>query len=99
MKVLRWAALSAALMAASGAVSASEPQDDRSPPKLRSELAYQACDGLQPGEIVEFSQDGGKEFVGHCQLLEGRLVAVPGRPRGWPAADDAPPPRPNAQRG
>lgn len=96
MKVLRWAALTAAVMIASGTVSASEPQGQRPPPKLPPDVAYQACDGLQPGEIVEFSQEGGKEFVGVCQLLEGRLVAIPGHPQGRPGGEGAPPPRPDA---
>lgn len=100
MKVLRWAVLSTALMAASGTLSASEPQGHRPPPKLPPEVAYQACDGLQPGDTVEFSQEGGHEFVGVCQLLEGRLVAMPGHPRGRPGGEGAPPPpNPYAPRG
>lgn len=98
MKVLRWAVLLAAVMAASGTVSASEPPDDSPPPKLQPEVAYQACDGLQPGEIVEFSQEGGKEFVGVCQLLEGRLVAMPGHPQGGPGGGVPPPTRPDSPR-
>lgn len=98
MKLLRWAALLAAMMAASGTVSATEPEDHRPPLKLPPEVAYQACDGLQPGEIVEFSQEGGKEFVGVCQLLDGRLVAMPGHHEGQPRGEGAPPPRPVTPR-
>ncbi|RMM39140.1 hypothetical protein ALQ79_200253 [Pseudomonas amygdali pv. lachrymans] len=99
MKVLLWAALSAALMAASVTVSASEPDDHRPPPKLPPEVAYQACDGLQPGDTVEFSQEGGHEFSGICQLIQGRLVAMPEHPQGRPGDKGAATPRPNATRG
>lgn len=98
MNVLRWAALSA-VMAASGTVSASEPQGHQPSPKLQPEVAYQACDGLQPGEIVEFSQEGGKEFVGVCHLIDGRLVAMPGLPQGRPRPEgESPTPRLDAPR-
>lgn len=40
-------------------------------------IAYQACADLQAGDVVEFSTKADGDFVGICQVVDGKLVALP----------------------
>ncbi|HFL7941114.1 TPA: hypothetical protein ACG5DM_004207 [Pseudomonas putida] len=74
--VLR-AALSAALACFASTVTAEEQTDMAIHTPEPTAIDYQACDGLAEGDLVEYSMAGGKSFIGTCEVIEGRLAAVP----------------------
>ncbi|EKT4528404.1 hypothetical protein QEM33_000946 [Pseudomonas putida] len=74
--VLR-AALSAALVSFVSTVTAEEQSDMAITTPEPTAIDYQACDGLAEGDLVEYSMAGGKSFIGTCEVIEGRLAAVP----------------------
>lgn len=74
--VLR-AALSAALACFASTATAEEQTDMAIPTPEPTAIDYQACDGLAEGDLVEYSMAGGKSFIGTCEVVGGRLAAVP----------------------
>lgn len=76
MKMEVFTAYLAVLMSVAAGASANEEAGHRPPPPRPPEVAYQACDGLDEGEKVQFSTSSG-EYHGVCTAWEGRLVAMP----------------------
>ncbi|MCU9527604.1 hypothetical protein [Pseudomonas mosselii] len=74
--VLR-AALSAALACFASSGIAVEQTEMALPAPEPTAIDYQACDGLSEGDLVEYSMAGGKAFIGTCEVINGRLAAVP----------------------